>query len=60
MNAHREMVPLRPVAPIDNTVARTFSKMRGAPHMKVGCTCLRLGTMRSMRPSTAEVKPMTS
>ncbi|VEP39319.1 hypothetical protein TLA_TLA_00729 [Tessaracoccus lapidicaptus] len=39
------------------TAARTFSKIRGAPHMNDGFTTPRFSTILSMRPSTADAKP---
>ncbi len=60
-NAQRAMEPLRPTefSPV-STAERTFSKMRGAPHMNVGLTSPRFDTMRSSRPSTADAKPIWS
>jgi hypothetical protein len=38
----------------------TFSKIRGAPAMNVGRTRARFSTILSMRPSTADAKPISS
>ena len=60
-NAQRAIRPLTPRRGEDSiTAARTFSKIRGAPHMKFGCVSPRPLTMRSILPSTAVLKPMPS
>ena len=48
-------------APADALVMtrdRTFSKIRGAPHMNVGCTTPRFSTRLPMSPSIAVAKPI--
>ncbi len=60
-NAQRAIRPFSPrCGEASSTAARTFSKMRGAPHMKVGWTTPRPLTMWSTRPSTAVLKPIPS
>jgi len=40
------------------TALRTFSKIRGAPHMNSGLTSPSPATILSTRPSTAELNPI--
>jgi hypothetical protein len=47
-----------PVAVLALTALRTFSKIRGAPHMKMGWVAPRPGTIWSRRPSTTDPKPI--
>ena len=60
-NAQRAIRPFTPFCGEESrTAERTFSKIRGAPHIRSGLVVPSPGTMRSIRPSTAVAKPIAS
>ena len=59
-NAHRAIWPFTPPADLAFTALRTFSKMRGAPHMNDGWVMPSPSTILSRRPSTTDAKESTA
>ena len=57
-NAQSKIFAFTPDDAVCITRARTFSKIRGAPAMKVGWMTARFSTILSIRPSTAVENPI--